>query len=1159
MGLKGSVKAFSLEQTLKFLTASSHQGTLTVSHGEAQKSLYLYAGGLYFEQSSFGFRLGDALIRAGKITAGQLEEGLAKQAAQPEEEKQRLGDCLVELGHTTPEQIQAARKLQVEEEVYQLFGLEAAFFTFEKDALPEDFAERAKQPGEFRFEVGNVLMEAARRIDEWYKIQELLPSDRRLYLLSRTDGTRKRVGKELKEARARVEDPDAVFDGRTTLGDMPFALGLSRYETNALVARLVDQGDVRPLYRGELETRFRTALEDDLDYALRLYECALESPEFANRGRILDRVFFGNPKLSAAAQSEEGVSFSARMKGRRAFQVLLSMFRQGIPCEFTAKEEGRQLRLSFDKSSLVWRVGEGESPPSIVKQLLSRSPVSASDLVRVREMQEQTGRTLQQLLVGGGYVTMDNWFRAQKDTVLGEVVNLFFLRRPYVEVTTATGAAPANPGMDIDVPLLPWLHAELMKEIRQWESILGLIPSVRAYLVLTPLGKKDVKGDDDPLLLFDGQRSLEEVYRERSERVTPQDFLSDVHDRLQSGRLAPLEAEDYRQRLEAMLEADQRSEAINCCLAAIESGIDTKHFEERLIRLKALEAEVTSQDSRATLRGDLASFSLAEVMQTLSVGKRSGTLRVEVQERDEMASRQIYFDRGDIYLLSGDMEEDLDDADMEQGLVAAGLISLEEISNAAAQQMMDEVYEMFLWEGAEFEYTADHLPPEFYQTRANRKILLNTNTFLLGAVRRIATWEGVRSVLPSDDLVLSFDSNMTKMQAVQEKGNEDLLVIVDGRHAISDLVRMSRIRRFRALALLAELVHEGTLKIVDLREIQEEDEDALFATDLPTSGTIEEGFVGQMQFVGTVQDWASAQLSGVMRVTDGRRSKELVLVEGVLHRTRRYTPKSKVESEDAAKEAALSPEAKRLAELEAMDMDEVPEDQRGRLQMEMKMLRMAVAMEEDEQPEAAPADETKARLAELEAMDLDELDEDDKKRKETEIRMLRAAVEMEEEERQRAELEAISKEAAEDSAKDYAECFSWRGVRFELLLNTLPPRLQSEEDRLAYQLDTEAFFDTFAEAGEQWVRVGEVIPKDQWIAFANDEAAEEVQAQLEPGQEELFSLVGKGHTAEDIGRVSGRRFDALTWVAGLIEQGLLEGQDPAPQDGDAEEDWDFSL
>ena len=145
--------------------------------------------------------------------------------------------------------------------------------------------------------------------------------------MSKTGGTRGRVVDEMKEARVQSPDPDLIFSGNTTLAEMPHVLGLSSFETQAMVAKLVDQGSVRALYRGELETRFKAALDEDLPYSVKLYECALESPEFANRGRILDRVFFGSKTLQAASEKAE-VSFSARIRGRRALQVLLGLFRR---------------------------------------------------------------------------------------------------------------------------------------------------------------------------------------------------------------------------------------------------------------------------------------------------------------------------------------------------------------------------------------------------------------------------------------------------------------------------------------------------------------------------------------------------------------------------------------------------------------------------------------------------------------------------------------------------------------------------------------------------------------------------------------------------------------------------------------------------------------
>ena len=118
------------------------------------------------------------------------------------------------------------------------------------------------------------------------------------------------------------------------------------------------------------------------------------------------------------------------------------------------------------------------------------------------------------------------------------------------------------------------------------------------------------------------------------------------------------------------------------------------------------------------------------------------------------------------------------------------LMTRDHSRSAAAAQMKDEVYEIFLWEGAEFEFGTDYLPREFSAASSRRKIRLKTYSFLLEAVRRITEWEEVRKIIPKDDLVLAFPSTDAKLKAITTKGEKDLLLLVDGRHPIADLVRI---------------------------------------------------------------------------------------------------------------------------------------------------------------------------------------------------------------------------------------------------------------------------------------------------------------------------------------------------------------------------------
>ncbi|MEZ6186207.1 MAG: DUF4388 domain-containing protein [Planctomycetota bacterium] len=1033
MGLQGDVKAFSLDDLLDLLSASGHHGSLTVVNQDTSKTLYLYQGGLYLERSTFSFRLGDVLVRRGEITVAQLEEALTLQR---EVQNARLGAVLVRLGYTTQDTIMSARRYQVEEEVYEIFGWPDAYYEFLPQELPGDFQERLQDPEEFRFDVRSVLMESARRKDEWQRIRALLPSGKRLYVLTPGEGGREAAEQALSAARAQRLDPQDLFDGRTPLSEYPRRLGLSSFEAQALVAGLLGEGVIAPIKPADLQRQFQRALREDIRYALRLYECALESPEFEGKGKFLDRVFWGSPALKdAAAQGQ--LNFAARVKGKRAFELLLGLFRQGITCEYSAHEEGRRVDLGLSKMSLILRLGDRPAP-DVERHLMAVRPLAPVDLERAKELLGKTGRSLQQILVGGGYVSMDDWLRAQKDALMERVFETFLLKLPYVEVRTA-GAELG--GGAVELPLLPWLHAEVMREVRRWETMLGRIPSVRTFLRLTPSGR-DAAGEEPLLAEFDGKRSLLEVIQVQG--LPAQAFFERVYDAVEAGHLVQLEQEDYRELLATALEAKKRGRAIEVCMAAIECAVDTYYFHERLNMLEAQEAELSERAARPTLRGELGAFSLAEILQSFNLSKRSGTLKVE-DPSQEGRSRAIYLESGEVYLLTG--EGDLGEGDLlEEELVAAGVVTEDQLAAEAAGQLKDEIYEIFLWEDAVFEFAADYLPPEFFASSKHHKLRLNTGEFLMQAIRRASEFEEARRVLPNDEIVLCFESNTAKMRTISEIGQEELLLLVDGRHTIQDLVRIAGVRRYRALTVLASLARDGVVRSVDPDAIQQADEDAILSSDVPTSGVIEEGFVGQLQFVATVQDMASARLTGVLRVTDGRRSQEMALVDGVPHRT---GPLSTHNGEP--------------------------------------------------------------------------------------------------------DVQALSRV----TAQEVSECFSWTGTRFELLAGTLPPRLQDASQRDALRLDLDLFFDVFAEAGERWSVVGELVPRDRCVAYVEGEGVKE-RAERQAGDARLVSLVDGTHTPEDIARLYGDRYRAMAWLVGLFEEGLVSAADP-PQAEESEEDWDFSL
>ncbi len=284
--------------------------------------------------------------------------------------------------------------------------------------------------------------------------------------------------------------------------------------------------------------------------------------------------------------------------------------------------------------------------------------------------------------------------------------------------------------------------------------------------------------------------------------------------------------------------------------------------------LEAAELEVETQASRPTLRGDLASFSLAEVLQSFYMSKRSGTLRII--ESSRAREREIYFQDGEVYLL-------LEGHEQGEGELQPLHLGSDEHAETLALQMKDELYEVFLWD-ADFEFAANVLPRPFYtEVGQSYRVKINTQQFLMEAVRRIAEWEEVRATLPSDDLVVTFETYEKKMHAITARGFPDLLLLVDGRHKIADAIRMSGVGRFQALVLLADLTRSGDVLVVTDEKLAEKEAD-----HAGRSGMVDSGFVGALRAI------ANERATGLVRATDGRRSKEVAIIEGALHRTGPY-------------------------------------------------------------------------------------------------------------------------------------------------------------------------------------------------------------------------------------------------------------------------------
>lgn len=164
--LQGDLSSFRLPDVLTFLSTTRKSGTLRVRSGDREASLFFLDGSLVYAGSNQeSFRLGSILLRKRKISREQRDRIDALMTR----EGGRFGALAVQAGVLTSDQLRDFLKVQVSEIVYDAFVWEAGTFAFERDApLPEHAVT-------ISVDLGNLIMEGARRIEEWEQCARLLP------------------------------------------------------------------------------------------------------------------------------------------------------------------------------------------------------------------------------------------------------------------------------------------------------------------------------------------------------------------------------------------------------------------------------------------------------------------------------------------------------------------------------------------------------------------------------------------------------------------------------------------------------------------------------------------------------------------------------------------------------------------------------------------------------------------------------------------------------------------------------------------------------------------------------------------------------------------------------------------------------------------------
>jgi hypothetical protein len=164
--LNGSLSSFHLPQVLTFLSTTRKSGMLTVTTDARKATFYFDDGALVYAGSNQEqFRLGSILLRKKKISQQERERIDALMLR----EGGRFGEIAIQNGVMSEDQLRDYLKVQVSEIVYDAFVWEQGTFGFsEGGTVPQHAVTIA-------IDLPNLIMEGARRIEEWEQCIKLLP------------------------------------------------------------------------------------------------------------------------------------------------------------------------------------------------------------------------------------------------------------------------------------------------------------------------------------------------------------------------------------------------------------------------------------------------------------------------------------------------------------------------------------------------------------------------------------------------------------------------------------------------------------------------------------------------------------------------------------------------------------------------------------------------------------------------------------------------------------------------------------------------------------------------------------------------------------------------------------------------------------------------
>lgn len=228
------------------------------------------------------------------------------------------------------------------------------------------------------------------------------------------------------------------------------------------------------------------------------------------------------------------------------------------------------------------------------------------------------------------------------------------------------------------------------------------------------------------------------------------------------------------------------------------------------------------------IQGTLTTMSVPDLLQFLATGRKTGSLKFNRAK----VSKEIFFEDG---LIVGSFSNDpkeylgqllihygkIDEAHLQLAmeaqrksggrlgeiLVSKGLVTVDEVHEILRIRTLEIIYDLFLWEEAQFEFFDNHpFPSDLI------RVNVQPHSVIMDGIYRIDEWARYRSLVPSDRCILELGSGWTSLLSFGKEVRQ-ILYFVEKKMSVAEICYNMHASAFHVYGQLYELVRDGVANV----------------------------------------------------------------------------------------------------------------------------------------------------------------------------------------------------------------------------------------------------------------------------------------------------------------------------------------------------------